>query len=424
MRLRGRKDMNSINSNSERAKNPILFIFFILTINFLLILNVFSQVTEEWVARYNGPENGWDYAYSIAVDSSGNVYVTGESKGIGTDFDYATIKYNPAGVEQWVQRYNGPGNYEDWAYSIAVDGSGNVHVTGWSDGSGTSSDYATIKYNPAGVEQWIQRYNGPGNSNDWARSIAVDGSGNVYVTGRSWGSGISNEDYATIKYNSSGLEQWVQRYNGPGSDWDYAFSIAVDGSGNVYVTGSSEGSGTASDYATIKYNSAGVQLWASRYSGPGYVYDSAYSLAVDGSGNVYVTGVIYSSVTFDDYATIKYNSTGVRQWVSRYGGPGNSNDWARSIAVDGSGNVYVTGSSEGSGTYYDYATIKYNPGGVQQWVQRYNGPGSGDDYADSIAVDGSGNVYVTGYSVGSGTGSDYATIKYSQGTSISDWALY
>jgi len=383
-----------------------------------------SAGVQQWVQRYNGPGSVNDVANSIAVDGSGNVYVTGYSYGGVTyyDYDYATIKYNSAGAEEWVRGYNGPGNRADRANSIAVDGSGNVYVTGGSDGGGTSTDYATIKYNSAGVQQWLKRYNGPGNEWDWANSIAVDGSGNVYVTGLSCGSGTSY-DYATIKYNSAGVQHWIERYNGPGNLADYANSIAVDGSGNVYVTGISDGSGTGSDYATIKYNSAGDKQWVQRYNGPGNSYDVANSIAVDGSGNVYVTGYSVGSGTSEDYATIKYNS----QWVQRYNGPGNLADYARSIAVDGSGNVYVTGRSYGSGTGSDYATIKYNSAGDKQWVQRYNGPGNSYDYANSIAVDGSGNVYVTGESYGSGTSYDYATIKYSpQETSISDciWSLY
>jgi hypothetical protein len=133
----------------------------------------------------------------------------------------------------------------------------------------------------------------------------VDGSGNVYVTGPSSGSGTAY-DYATIKYISSGVQQWVARYNGPGNDWDEAYSLAVDGSGNVYVTGESFGSGTWQDFATIKYNSSGVQQWVQRYNGPGNGSDGATSLAVDGSGNVYVTGGIVASPD-DNYATIKYS---------------------------------------------------------------------------------------------------------------------
>ena len=130
-------------------------------------------------------------------------YVTGASRSgslAGTE-DYATIKYNSTGVQLWVQRYNGPGNNSDYATALSVNDSGNVYVTGYSPGgSGTGNDYATLKYNSSGVEEWVQRYHGPGNSSDYARSIAVDASGNVYVTGESFGSG-SNYDYATIKYS-------------------------------------------------------------------------------------------------------------------------------------------------------------------------------------------------------------------------------
>ena len=365
----------------------------------------------QWAARYDGPGNSSDEANAIAVDGSGNVYVTGSSKGSGTEDDYATVKYNSGGEEEWVARYNGPENADDEARAIAVDGSGNVYVTGVSWGSDTEEDYATVKYNSEGAQQWVARYDGPGNDYDEAYAIAVDGSGNVYVTGESEGSGTSR-DYATVKYNSKGEEQWVARYNGPINYGDEATAIAVDGSGNVYVTGESEGSGTSRDYATVKYNSEGEEQWVARYNGPGNSDDKATAIAVDGSGNVYVTGYGYGSGTKYDYATVKYNSEGEEEWVARYNGPGNIDDYARAIAVDGSGNVYVTGDSKGSGAHEDYATVKYNSAGEEEWVARYNGPGNIDDYAKSIAVDGSGNVYVTGKSRGSSTSYDYATVKY------------
>jgi pimeloyl-ACP methyl ester carboxylesterase len=365
--------------------------------------------SQQWVARYNGPGNGSDQADAIAVDGAGNVYVTGWSGA-----DYATIKYGPNGSQQWVARYNGPGSCVDEAYALAVDGAGNVYVTGSSFCSGTGDDYATIKYGSNGSQQWVARYNGPGSSGDDARAIALDGAGNVYVTGHSAGSG-TDHDYATIKYAPNGSQQWVARYNGPGNSHDGAYARAVDGAGNVYVTGWSYGSGTEADYATIKYGPNGSQQWVARYNGPGNSHDGARSLAVDGAGNVYVTGWSGGSVADYDYATIKYGPNGSQQWVARYDGLGNSYFGARSLAVDGAGNVYVTGDSAGWGTDYDYATIKYGPNGSQQWVARYDGPGSSMDYPSAVAVDGAGNVYVTGESVGSGTSFDYATIKYVQG---------
>ncbi|MBW6479419.1 MAG: T9SS type A sorting domain-containing protein, partial [Bacteroidales bacterium] len=111
------------------------------------------------------------------------------------------------------------------------------------------SDYATIKYNSEGEELWVAHYNIPGNSYNIGRAIAVDASGNVYVTGQSDGIETTS-DYATVKYNSDGEEQWVTRYH---NDYDYSWAIATDVSGNVYVTGSSWGSGTQYDFATIKY---------------------------------------------------------------------------------------------------------------------------------------------------------------------------
>src|SRR6266404_5755527 len=310
--------------------------------------------------------------------------------------------------EIWVATYNGPANASDFGHSIAVDSPGNVYVTGWSIGTGW--DYATIKYNKSGTQQWVARYNGPGNGDDEGDFIAVDSSGNVYVAGLSTGSG-TGYDYATIKYNSTGQQQWVARYNGPGNSGDFASAIVVDSSGNVYVTGVSTGSGTGWDYATIKYNTSGTQQWVARYNGPGNLDDVAQAMAVDLSGNAYVTGKSQSSNGDTDYATIKYSASGAEQWVARYKGPGNSEDIATAIALDGSGNVVVTGYSTGSGTGYDFATIKYNGSGTQQWVDRYNGPANGTDAGYAITVDTSGSAYATGERT-SATGTDYATIKY------------
>ncbi len=349
-----------------------------------------SAQTEEWVARYNGPGNGFDEPRDVAIDASGNVYVTGY---------YATVKYDSAGNEQWAKGYGG-----NLATALALDSSGNVYVTGYSY---DNDDYATVKYDSEGNEQWVARYNGPGNGEDRANALAVDASGNVYVTGYSWGG--STSDYATVKYDSAGNEQWVARYYGQGNRLSEARDVAIDSSNNVYVTGFSRNSGSNHDYATVKYDSAGNEQWAKRYNGPANGYDQAYALAVDASGSVAVTG--YSS---NDYATVKYDSAGNEQWVARYNGPENGEDAASGLALDSSGDAYVTGlSSNAAGSYYDYATVKYDSAGNQLWVARYNGPANNNDYAYALAVDASGNVYVTGRS-SNGNNDDYATIKYSQ----------
>jgi hypothetical protein len=364
---------------------------------------------ERWTRTYDGPGQDEDVAVAIAVDSAGNVYVTGYSVGLASsETDYATIKYDPAGTLLWVARYNSPVDQPDEPAAIALDGEGNVYVTGRSSNSGIwfDYDYATLKYSPSGAEVWVARYNGAGDDWDQARDIAIDGSGNVYVTGTAaFDVGTAYHDYATIKYNSSGVRQWVRFYDGAGENWDEAQSLVLDSGGNVIVTGYSVGSATGYDFATIKYNPIGEELWAQRHDGPGsgVSHDIGVALAADDAGNVYVAGT--SAL---NYATVKYSGSGQPIWESRFGAAGE--EIVAAVAIDATG-VYVTGKS-----LNDYVTLKYDFAGAEVWEARYDGPGTGPDGATAIALDGAGNVLVTGSSGGSGTGLDFATIKYGQST--------
>jgi hypothetical protein len=292
------------------------------------------------------------------LDASGNVFVTGRSVGVAGGHDYATIKYSSTGAPLWTNRYSGPANYSDIANAVAVDGSGDVVVTGESSIGGSGYDYATVKYSRAGVPLWTNRYNGAASRDDSAKAVAVDSSGNVYVTGYSL-SGVTS-DYATIKYSGAGIPLWTNRFSGPGNSDDAARAIAVDSSGNLVVTGDSGG-----DYATIKYSNEGVPLWTNHYNGPGNSSDYATAIAVDADSNVVVTGNSSGINGWPDYdyATIKYSSAGVPLWTNRYRGLGNIADYAWAVAMDGSGNVFVTGGSR-NGSSYDYATIKYSSAGV------------------------------------------------------------
>jgi uncharacterized delta-60 repeat protein len=367
-----------------------------------------SSGEEEWVARYDG--GAGDAATAMAIDSSGNIYVTGQSWSTKTsEYDYATVKYNAHGREQWVARYDGPANGYDYPTGIAVDNLGNVYVTGVSTGLEGDWDCTTVKYNSSGQQEWVVRYNGPANFDDWGSAIAIDHSDNAYVVGGSVVAGIFSE-YITIKYNSAGQEQWVARYHGSGNGNDAAAAVAIDGSGNIYVTGSSFNSNSNFDCVTIRYDPAGQETWVARYDGPIHLDDLGYAIAIDNLGNVSVTGAGQVSFSEFNYLTIRYNSAGQEQWVAQSEAGG----YAVAVATDSSGNTYITGT--GGLTNPDYATVKYDPLGQEEWVAQYNGPGNGSDRANAIAVDGPGNVYVTGTSLTSQPlNSDCATIKYVQG---------
>ncbi|UCC97171.1 MAG: SBBP repeat-containing protein [Phycisphaerales bacterium] len=375
-----------------------------------------AVVTEQWVARYDGPGNADDYAKAMAVDASGNVYVTGYSHGAKSSYDYATAKYDGAGNLLWLARYDGPGKYDDQAAAVAVDHQGNVYVSGHSYSAGAGADYATIKYNAQGIEQWAARYNGPGNDNDIVFDMVLDASGHVYVTGEGDG-GDSRRDYTTIKYDPDGNVLWVAVYDGVGHHQDSARAIAIDKAGNVYVTGHSYTDNlTREDFATVKYDALGNEVWTARYIGPATPpysgYDTSEAIAVDETGHVYVTGYSDTPGTGYDYTTIEYDAQGIEQWVARYNGTSDSRDYAQAIALDASGCVYVTGYSQNLWTGQDYTTIKYDGNGTELWTAIFDGGIYHNDRARDITLDRNGCVYVTGYSYGHSTQYDCTTVKY------------
>ncbi len=393
------------------------FFNFLALVLFPLLL--FPQVQPEWSMVYNGADDYFDNGIAITADPQGNVLVGGVSVSITNGApDYVTIKYNASGVKEWSQVYNGTGNYEDNLTAVATDSEGNVYVTGGSYEGSSRKDFVTIKYTSSGAFAWKSVYKGLNVDNDdVATDIVVGQDGSVYVTGSSAGFSSSMwTDFATIKYTPGGDTVWTRRLGASGMPNDRATAIAVDQYGFVYVTGYVEADVSQRyNYATVKYKPNGDTAWVRTYNGAGSDEDRAYAIAVDDDRNVIITGASWGSF-YDDYTTVKYDSNGVQKWVARYNGPANSYDKAWDLKLDNQGNVYVTGESGGAGGNYDYCTIKYNGGGGEEWVARYNGPDNLDDVASSLAVDNQGNICVTGYSKNAPSPyistTDIVTIKY------------
>lgn len=382
-------------------------------------LSAFSDPV--WIKTYNGSANAIDAAYFVAADPDGNVYVAGQSQGLGSGYDIVTIKYSSFGIQEWVARYDGPGNGDDFPKSLAIDFSGNIIVVGDSyGGSFSESDYVIIKYNRLGAQQWVNRHNGEGSGRDELWGLATDDIGNVYVTGYSE-SINGGDDYVTIKYAPTGIRQWRRVYDFNG---DGATALAVDPAGNVYVTGVSGNSLETMDYATVKYNSAGTQQWVVRYNGDDNLQDLPVALALDAQSNIYITGYSLGNSSDFDATTIKYSASGNLQWVAKYNGPGNGDDKAYRLRLDKAGDVYIAGFSLNNNNNLDWVTIKYNAVGQQKWVARYNGATDDKDIPSGLDIDSQGNVYLTGWTKNANSGFDCMSVRYTSSGATQWQATY
>jgi hypothetical protein len=414
--------------------------------------------------------SGDEWGNAIAVDGSGNAYVTGYTNSTNYDVtpgafqttmggggDVFVTKLNATGTALVYSTYIG-GSGNEVGYDIAVDGSGNAYVTGYTNSTnydvtpgafqttnGGGWDVFVTKLNATGTALVYSTYIG-GSSNDEGYAIAVDGSGYAYVTGYTSSTDYdvtpgafqttnANGDYADVfvtKLNATGTALVYSTYIG-GSYDDVGYGIAVDGSGNAYVTGwtsSPDYDVTPGAFQTTKEDDLDVFVTKLNATGTALVYSTyiggsgdevGYAIAVDGSGYAYVTGWT-SSPNYDvtpgafqttngggwDVFVTKLNATGTALVYSTYIG-GSGTDYGYGIAVDGSGNAYVTGYT--SSTDYDVTPGAFqttNGGGRDVFVTKLNATGTALVYSTyiggnsnevgyGIAVDGSGNAYVTGY---------------------------
>ncbi len=420
-------------------------------ISFICLLSSTSySQSPNWLWAKNAVGTGWDDGYSVAVDASGNAYVTGFYLSPTITFgnftltnagaDIFLVKYDAIGNVLWAK--NGGGTTNDRGVSVAVDASGNAYVTGYFNSStitfGTytltnagSYDIFLVKYDSSGNVLWAK--SAGGTSSDDGASVAVDASGNSYVTGAfssdtiTFGSytltNASGTEIFLVKYDVSGNVVWATSTTG--TSLDRGNSIANDATGNVYITGYFESPAIAfgsyilnntdgSDIFLAKYDGNGNVIWATNAMGTSW--DVGRSVAVDASGNAYVTGNFESpSITFGSFTLtnagfydiflVKYDSAGNVIWAKS--SEGTDLDEGNSVAVDAVGNSYVTGAfsspaitfgsftlTNTSAPNFDMFLIKYDGSGNVQWAT--SAGGTDGDGGNSITVDVSGNSIVTG----------------------------
>jgi uncharacterized delta-60 repeat protein len=374
----------------------ILFSFFSL----VFYSTLFSQPAQQWLSRFNGVGDFSDQYNCVVTDASGNSYLGGYTISPLNRRDYLLVKLDASGNQVWLDTYVGTGGKDDEITAMTIDPSGNIYVTGYSRGFGTGDDVVTIKYNSSGTVLWTAIYDNPTVSqDDHGSAIALDQSGNVLITGYSdVDPGLTeNDNFLTIKYSPSGVFTWGVFYNGPTSGEDRAIGIVPGASGAMYVTGRSFSADM--NIVTIKYNGSGTQVWMKSFDGGSD--DEPVDIAVGPSEKIYVTGKRSNGVD-DDMLVLSYSSTGTDLWPGGvlYQGPGGGNDRPSAMAVDPSGNVFLTGKTDidpSIGINYDYCTVLIDASQNLVWDILYNGIGNGTDEANDILYN-NGTITVTGHS--------------------------
>ncbi len=328
--------------------------------------------------------------------------------------------YSQPTQQEWVSRYSGI--ITDEAKMVKADNSGNVYVTGKSVGSGTGYDFLTVKYNSAGAQQWEARYNGPSNSTDEAVSVAVDNSGNVYTAGWSIGT-ATMADFCLVKYNSSGTQQWVARYNDSLYNNDDApIVMLLTDSGNVYLGGYSSYSSGHARWTLLKFNSSGVRQWVKQ--GPQNNWEQIADLKVDASENIYAAQMGWSPA-YQVSTTVmkKLNGGGTELWnwysINTY----LVNMIPMSLAIDASGNTYFCTRKLVSGQNYNFSTVKLNSSGGFVWQTEFNGSANDTDYPRKVIVGPTNDIYVAGFSKSTSGGKDLTLIMYNQ-SGVQQWVSH
>jgi hypothetical protein len=431
----------------------------------------FFLLRYEWTRRLGGINR--DEAHDVATDGSGNLFLAGLFQGtvdFSADFLGADLKTSAGGEDIFITKVNADGSYgwtrrmgganSDEARDVATDGAGNVYLAGFFQGfvdfradfGGTDSKTSTgigafvTRINADGSYGWTRVVGGTGTAVS-AHGIATDGAGNVFVTGSFGGTVDFRADFGgadsktsagmndifVMKILADGSYGWTRRMGGTGDD--VGADLVADGSGNIHPTGVFQGtvdfradfggmdaktSAGESDVFVMRIHGDGSYGWVRIVGGLGA--DCGESVATDGAGNVYLTGSIVGtvdfcadfggvdlkgSVGFTDAFLTKILADGNYGWTRRMGGTGD--DCGFGVATDGPGNVFVTGFYSGLVTFgddfggtdsknsagsSDIFVVSIFPDGAYRWTRRMGGVSP--DTGRGIVVDRGGNVHVTG----------------------------
>jgi hypothetical protein len=327
------------------------------------VISLTPTGTERWVYQHGGSGGGPDYAYDVCYGYDGNIYAVGSSWSINSNTDFTVASITDSGTERWVYTYNGPANYNDCARSITLGSDGNVYAVG--ESYGDYDDFTVISLTTTGTERWVYRYNGPGNWADYANTVVCDLDGNVYVTGST--TGLYGFDITIICFDSSGTDQWIYRHPENYFD-DCGYDGILGSDDNLYVAGIF--GSDVPDLMVVSTTDSGGPRWEYVHYTPTITFEAGMSIAF-GDGHIYVAGQVADAGDDIDFTIICLDSLGTEYWVYQYDSYG-ANGCAFSITYGSDGNIYAAGMTTDSITGQDFTVISLFAGpGIPENNERF-----------------------------------------------------
>ena len=328
---------------------------------------------------------------------------------------------------EWASFFNNSASANEFIADVAFDNLGNTYLSGYGTmTSGQDDDFLTVKCNSSGTEEWSKVFNGPQSDDDIASAMFVDDDGNVYITGISRWTAVAFK-IVTLKYSPSGSLLWIAAFDSLGQSDSRAEDIWVDSNGNVFVTGwISQSNNGYYDIATIKMSSSGEILDWAYFGQVNNIQDSGTNILGDSNGNIFVGGDSWRNVSLGREAVIlKYNSNLDTSWVIRVNGSDKDyNEFLIDLELDVNGNIYALCRLQNDPGFTDFAVLKINPNGIIEWRVEYDEAG-GQDIPEAMTMDNDRNIYVTGRVRRSSGGgyNDFAIRKYNN-DGIEQWTTY
>lgn len=371
----------------------------------ILITALSIDGTVAWQQTNSGANGQNDYGTDLAIDNTGNIFVCGAVHN-GSNTDYRILKYSPDGTLIWTKQYNGTGNGDDVPVAIRIDASNNIYVTGTSTGSGTLTDFATLKYDQSGTLIWTKRYN-YSNLPEIATCLEIDNSGNVFVAGAS-ANNLNNSDFCVIKYNSSGTQMAVQRHSTTGNGYDLPSEMTLNGNGNVFIVGTSE-AGNNKNVKLLALTNSLTVLW-SQYIDQFGRDDEGYSITLTPTNNLVITGYSKKQSGGTNLIVAKYTLTGTQVWLKNK--PAlidNEIAKGRKVRVNSNGKIFISGESYADNSR-DLVTQSYDENGNVLWERIFDNNNTIEKASQLVVLN--DEAYITGMT-DDGSTNKFATIKYS-----------